>query len=251
MATCIPSGIRMSRTCLLMPTFEELGLPVHVMALATIRVLPARAGEHAFDRMKLGKAPGYWVKRGEPLLEYRYTKYERASKPSFPLSVVASDTTSDIIATVPSPVDGLIINLRNEWQRVDQPWGVAYQLHEAALPVLLMPDKEPPANNSSLSEFERLARTLSDCVDRLQKFDRVDGGRDVRLSTAREHYGPVAKDMEVIKQFTRLNFDAFWTRQWDQADREWVQVVQWLRGEDYSLRNSLEHLADGAVMATE
>ena len=146
----IPDAIDFGYNLLLTPTLQEMGMPKAMASTVWAKPL----------------APlGSWVERGEPLTEltfvhYRFD-YETSLVQKSIASILGASKEISFSVTIPSPISGFNIVVRNSPSRTTLPTQPIFHgliEFEPALPVLLIPEDETKWQLYELQNcFEKIA----------------------------------------------------------------------------------------------
>lgn len=185
-----------------------------------------------------------WINRGDPVVKYRFRFFQTESAPRLALFQDPMRTqTYEIL----SPVSGLHLAMRKE-ETVRFTYGLQYQWEsEPLLPIVLVPNDEPPPDTHNFYVYDGIAQLLSDCFNRLPIRDHnntaperlrdwLDRNGDKERT---EFYGYLRK----LRERTANDFRSYEIREISDADTELIQNIQKLRTKNLDLRQKLVHLA--------
>lgn len=153
MDSTIPGSITFGSKLLPIPSLEEVGIPMAGLGIATLN--PELSGG--------GFAPR-WVDRGDPLLTYRFPffRIERKSWVTY-----LHDPMEERSFEIVSPISGLLVHLRNEYT-VRYLSALSYEWSkEFLLPVLLVPEDEPPADAANFYLYDEMCSFLTFVFERI------------------------------------------------------------------------------------
>ena len=161
----VPRSITFDDLLLLLPRFEEVGIPSRLGMLGELQPLVEE---------------GQWVERGEPLLRAVYPFYKHRKRKLWHFE----DTWESKEATLSSPTHGLVIGFHEETARDEQQWGTYYS-DLKVLPILLIPKNEPAPETWPLNFYIEVAQILGQNWGRLRYHQT--SGSEFRLAEAVEN----------------------------------------------------------------
>jgi hypothetical protein len=151
----LPQSIEFGYTILSIPSLEEMGIPLSGLGIVQSS---ETLGQY------LPNPETCWINRGDLLLTYSFQFFQSESTPRLAfLKDPMWTRTYEII----SPVSGLHLAMRKE-ETVRFTLGLQYQWErEPLLPIILVPNDEPPPDWHNFYEYDRIAQLLSECFYRL------------------------------------------------------------------------------------
>lgn len=223
-ASTVPSNIHFSGDLLYVPTFEEVGIPGMLGRLVAVQ-----------SRVRAGQ----WVNRGEPLIEARLRLYHSDRRPRL---AIFPDPMWTATVQLQSPVSGLVVDQRTETVADPAEWGTVYTRAMPVLPVLLVPQDEPPQEEWRLHYFLEIGIILRDQW-RMLAYNH-EGTRFIRLGDrlAQLPNKELQEAIDAMHSFKQPRLDAFEVRAMRAGDERILRTVQGLRAYDLILRDKLVHL---------
>jgi hypothetical protein len=227
----VPQSVTFSFKILQIPTLQEVGIPLS--GLGTVKLNEAISGK--------GYAPS-WINRGDPLFTYYFHFFSYDEGPKF-LGFLG-DPMRHYEFEIVSPISGLLISMREE-EVVNFTVGLRYEwCGEDLLPVILVPNDEPPPDTRNFYEYDRMASYLCDCFNMLPIRDRsktnAERLRDWIARKEDDFYpGLLSKLHERDKEVHR----SYEVRELTSSDSKFINMVQNLRSKDPQLREKLVHIA--------
>lgn len=226
----VPRSVTFGFKVLQIPSLEEMGVPLAGLALVR------------FDERLKGQ--GYtpcWINRGDKLLTYSIRSFVHEERN---WSSLFSDPVHHERFDIISPVSGLLLSMRKEYT-VDFTVGLQYQwCRENLLPVILVPNDEPPPEVRNFYVYDQIALYLSNHFDTLviRDHSRVDPERllDYLKRNVGEDYRGF---LDALRERNGKDYKHYEIRELTGEDRELIDRVQNLRAKDYQLRETLVHLA--------
>jgi hypothetical protein len=233
---CVPATMTFSYKVLRIPTLEEMGIPMAGYGVCTLN-----------ERLQ---GLGYdicWIDRGDPLLKYDFRCFRNSAKPF--LAAIRGDPWLHQTFEIISPISGLFLYARSE-QTVGSIPGMSLQYEccdELRLPVILVPNDEPPPSSNNFYVYDKIAHFLREYFEMIPVRDRS--------RTSPERLGDyIVRNDDDIKKIYRAHLNALRSRNPDShrtydirkisaADTELVGRVQHLRSKNIELRGMLVHLA--------
>ena len=220
-----PTSIHFSDEVLTVPSFAEVGVPEDIAMLGLIKGLAS---------------VGQWINRGDPLATAVYHVFNYESRRLWGL---VSDPLWSHEITLRSPVAGLVVDLREEVTTEFQPWGVYYE-RRPALPIILLPQDEPPQEYGELSYYREVGSFLQCNWRCLRLYVR---GEDSFIRLHEQAAGPAnamwRDHLERLKNCGKLALGRFAMRKVTSEDRVIIDRVNRLRTQDLVLRDKLLHIA--------
>jgi TIR domain len=233
---CLHQFIEFGCTILIIPTLDEMGIPLSGLSL----VKPNEAWGRYVPIPET-----CWINRGDLLLTYNFRFFASESAPRFPFLKDPLWTRSYEIV---SPISGLQLSMRDE-QTIDFMMGLQYQwCSERALPVILVPNDEPPPDTHNFYVYDRIAQLLTECFDRLpiRYHSRTSSERLqdwLHRSDSKERVEFYHGCRTKIRERSGEDYRSYEIREISGTDREIIQNVQYLRTKNLDLRQKLVHLA--------
>jgi hypothetical protein len=145
-----------------------------------------------------------WVNRGDRLLKYDCRCFQHDAPPF--LSVFRGDPWWHQSFEIASPISGLLLSTRPE-QTVGYAVGLQYECcHEERLPVILVPNDEPPPDSANFYVYDRIADFLLDNFDRMPIRDRTHSSperlRDYIARSGRGEAGDSSAEDDVASSYS-------------------------------------------------
>lgn len=223
-AGTVPTTIHFGSDLLFVPTFEEAGIP---------GMLGRQAAVNSHVRV------GQWVNRGELLIQASLRLYHRDRKPLLP---IFPDSMWTATVLLQSPVSGLVVDQREETVADLAEWGSVNTRTMPVLPVLLVPQDEPPQEEWRLYYFREIGIILRDQWRLLA--ENHAGTRFIRLGErhAQLQSRELQEAIDAMQGFERPRLNAFEVRAMRAGDKRILRIVQGLRAYDLVLRDKLVHL---------
>lgn len=223
----VPQSITFGYKVLQLPTLAEMGIP-----LSGLGLVKRNEGLSKY----LPDPDSCWINRGDTLLTYEFWYFQDEKKPRLPFF---NDPTQQRTYNIVSPISGLLLSMRDE-KTVE--W-----CNERALPVILVPNDEPPPGNDNFSVYDQIAQFLSSHFDLLQIRDLSKTSPERLRGWIDRHEGDVARvyseRLSVLQGRNPDEHRAYEIREISAADEELVCNIQYLRTKDLDLRDKLVHIA--------
>ncbi|HAA23892.1 MAG TPA: hypothetical protein DCR93_05085 [Cytophagales bacterium] len=151
----VPPSISFSKKVLVIPSLEEIGVPPDLGGLGWVSPNPE------LDKNRL--TGGNWVNRGDVLLTYSFQSFnpERAN---FFQKITNNIPVITDSWKILSPASGLVIDSREEYTSESNSVNhlVYHYVNRPMLPILLIPDDEPPPSQENQYLYMRLVHWLID-----------------------------------------------------------------------------------------
>ncbi len=231
MAT-VPKSISFTHKVLYIPTLKEVGIPMADFGLAKIN-----------EAIKYEAYNGHWVKRGEPLLSYKFSFFDK-EKPSLMDKIRGYDPKWDVDFHIKSPISGLILNLREEKTIDLSIGGLQYQgCTDFVLPVLLVPEDEPLPDTDNFYEYDKIGRTVADQFYRIPIRDYSVSGTERLGDYISKRDADVAKvysdKLKTIQQRDPSEYRNYRIEDISEKHTALISRIQELRTKDINLREKL------------
>jgi hypothetical protein len=231
----VPQSITFGYKVLHISTLAEMGIPLSGLGL----VKPNEG------LSKYTPDPNAcWIERGDPLLTYEFWYFQNEKEPRFSFS---KDPIWERTYEIVSPISGLLLSMREE-QTAGLTGGLLYQWdNEKALPVILVPNDEPPPDSANFNVYDEMARVLYNSFNLLPIRDyskpspeRLRGWLDRNEGDATKVY---LERLTALQERNPNDHRAYDIREISAADGEVIRSVQHLRANDLDLREKLVHIA--------
>jgi hypothetical protein len=238
MFTRIPDSITFGFKVLEIPSLDEMGIPMAGLGFCR---LADGLDSYPYNPTKC------WVPRGAPILSYVFHYYRNAVRSR--LYPLMGDPRETETFEIRSPISGMLLINRNEFTLGGVP-GLSLQYEwcdEPRLPVLLVPNDEPPADTHNFYVYDRIAEFVSRHFDMLPYRDRSSTTPE-RLGEwlvkrGAESATTYNQRKETISNRKHDDFRKHRIREITQNDHEVIGKVQAMRGKDVALRDKLVHLS--------
>lgn len=232
----VPSSITFGYKVLRIPTLQEMGIPMAGYGVCSL----------SENLCGLGYDP-CWIDRGDPLVTYNFRFFRNDTRPF--LAALLGDPFWNQTFEILSPISGLLLSTRPE-QTVGFVTGLSLQYEccdEQRLPVILVPNDEPPPASTNFYEYDRIGRVLRDNFELIPIRDRSHTSPErLRDYMARHNERVVNGYRGHLNVLQNRNSDEHRThdiREISATDTELIGRMQNLRGKDIYLREKLVHLA--------
>lgn len=227
----VPESITFGYKVLQIPTLEEMGIPMGGYGLCSLNEGLSSQG---YDTC--------WIERGDPLLTYDFQFFSRNVK--IPLLSIFNDPIQHQTFKIVSPISGLLLSTRQE-QTLGFLGGLQYQYcNEQRLPMILVPNDEPPPDAHNFYVYDQIAQYLSSDFDLIpiRDYSRLSPER-LRDWINRKGDDTDLKYLSTLRERNGDSYRAYEIREISDTDRELISKVQHLRGKDLQLREKLVHIA--------
>jgi hypothetical protein len=183
------------------------------------------------------------VKRGDPLVTYNLASFINDSRP-----LLRKDHRYGEQMVINSPISGIILRTRREETLEFNPqMSLQYPFGEhPLLPVLLVPNDEPPTDTINFYVYDRIAEFLGSRFELLP----IRGRSDLEPRRLRDwlngnpEAGPgFSKDRQTLRDRNPAQYRTYQIRDMNAGDVDLIQDVQHLRSRDLKLRDRLLHIA--------
>jgi hypothetical protein len=234
----VPDSIMFGFKVLEIPSLQEMGIPM--AGLGVCRIANG-LDPYPYDAARC------WIPRGTPILSYEFFSYRNEKESVF--SLFTGDPLQAETFEIRSPISGMLLVNRNESTVGGVP-GLSLQYEwcdEPRLPVLLVPNDEPPADTHNFYVYDRVAELVARQFDMLPYRDHSRSSperlRDWLAKTDAESAAVYNKRRQKTRDRKRDDYRNYRVREITRNDRELINTVQALRGKEISLRDKLVHLS--------
>lgn len=234
----VPDSITFGFQVLEIPSLDEMGIPMAGLGFCR---LADSLDSYPYDPSTC------WVARGAPILSYVFNFYRNEAKSK--LAFLTGDPMETETFEIRSPISRMLLMNRNESTLGGIP-GLSLQYewcNEPRLPVLLVPNDEPPTDAHNFHVYDRVAGFVSRRFDMLPYRDRSSTSPE-RLgewlvNRGAESAATYNQRRQTISNRKHDDFRKYKLREITQNDHEVIRKVQEMRGRDIVLRDKLVHLS--------
>ncbi len=229
----VPESITFTNRMLEIPSLNEMGIPLAGLSYVTK------------PEMYSGCNPtGFWIERGDHLLTYYLPSFEHDQKRKFWIFNL-DDPIRKREFKIYSPINGLLIDNRTELRSLWQNYTRYQFCEEKLLPVLLIPEDEPPPEYhwSVYNEFADQALARLDLIPyRTHSQNQPERWRDGVLSDSdvSNHH---SRCLKTLRNRDSQKFNQPRIREFTTDDQILVKEIQKLRAKNLSLRDKLVHIS--------
>jgi hypothetical protein len=229
----VPESVTFGYKILQIPTLQEMGITLGGLGLVSLH-----------ERLRSTGYEPCWINRGDPLLTYKFWFFRYHKKSLF--SIFHDPQWHESFEII-SPLSGLLLSTREEYT-IDFLGTLQYEwCNERLLPIILVPNDEPPPDAQNFYIYDRIASHLNGYfdvipirdysrmyVERLRGWIDRTGGDDAKLYLGR---------LSALQERNPDSYRAYKIRELTDQDVELVGMIQRLRSKDIHLREKLVHIA--------
>ncbi len=229
----VPDSVSFGFKILEIPTLKEVDIPL--------------AGLGTVTRQQILSGGGFepcWISRGDSLVQYKFRLFGSPEKSFFSRF---HDPIEEESFEIQSPISGLLLDLRKE-STVDFLGSLQYEwCDERLLPVILIPEDEPPPSPDNFYVYDRIASLLVHRFgsipvrDRSKTYPERLGDRIARKGS--DYSRDYQERRQVIRDRNGADKRSYNIRELNEGDTNLVDMVQRLRTKDLVLREELVHIA--------